>query len=336
VLKKKYFPMLLDYIRGRFLFNNTIITSDCTCRCVMCNYWRMEKAYMSRKLFMKVMKTLENLGSHTISLTGGEPMIHPSFFDFVKLASKKEFYINNATNGTLLSEKNVRKMKEAKIDSVYISIDSLNPKISAWIRGFPNQLKLALNGIKLLRKYGIPRSANTLLGRHNLNDFKDIVIQLDETYDTPTTLVFPDPSIGPLEEKSLEGIPNYKFTEQEISKVVDELISLKKQGYRVANTLTYLKDIKHAYTGEKRHIPCFGGKYSVNIYWDGRVTPCFNKQNTICQIDELTKEHLEKGTECYDCLSQCFVELSFLGDCIKNRRYYTALKESMLNLKHFT
>jgi len=291
---------------------------------------------MSRNMFTKVLDALENLGSHSIAFSGGEPMLHPNYFDFARSASKRGFYVNNPTNGTLLSEKNVRKIREAKVDSIFVSIDSLNPKISAWIRGFPNQLNIALNGIKLLRKYRIPASAITILGRHNLHEFKDMVVQMDEVYDSPTILCFPDPSVGPLEHTEFDGTPNYNFTPQEISKVVDELILLKKQGYRIANTITYLNDIKHAYLGEKRCIPCFGGRYIVNIYWDGRVTPCYKKQYSICQIDELTKEHLEKETECFACLNQCFVELSFLGECTKRRKYFTVLKENLLALQAFT
>ena len=323
-MNRKYLKMGFDYLRGRFFFSSTFITSDCTCKCIMCNFWRMEKAYMSRDLFIKTLDVLSELGANTTSLTGGEPMKHPLFYEFVKLASRRGFYVTCSTNGTLLSKKNVQKMKESGMDEVYVSVDSLDTKISSWIRGFPSHVNFALKGVELLRKNGISRNVHVLLGRHNLHSFPNIVIHLSENYDTSTVLVFPDVGVGPLDE-TFEGAPNFDFTPQEITCLVDELISLKKHGYLVNNSIQYLTDIKRAYLGKERLIPCLAGKYYVNIYWDGRVTPCFKIQNSI-PIDELQQEHLQSIPGCYDCLLTCFFEMSFISDCIKKRKYLTALR----------
>lgn len=254
-------------------------------------------------------------------------MLHPSYFNFIKQANKRGFYTNNPTNGTLLTEKRVKKIKEAGLDSIFVSIDSLSPQVAHRIRQNPRQLHQALNGIKLLRKHGIPSSALTILGKHNIKEFGNIVMTMNEVYDVPVILCFPDWHMGTLDE-------NYDFTPEEISKFIDELICLKKEGYRIANSTTYLNDIKSTYTGYKRQITCYGGSYMLNVYWDGRVTPCFKKQNTLCHISELTQNHLIKKP-CFECLNQCFLELSYMADRIKEHKYPSMLREGLFTLTNF-
>ena len=326
-MKMKYLSMLLKILRGQCLFNNVFITTDCTCRCVMCNFWKLEKQYMAKDTFTQTLNALERLGSYSISLTGGEPLLHPSYFDFVKQANKRGFYTNSSTNGTLLTEKRVRKIKEAGLDSIFVSIDSLCPQVAYQIRQNSRQLQQALNGMKLLKKYGIPCSAITIPGKHNIKEFRNIVIKMNEVYDVPVILCFPDWYMGTLDN-------NYDFTPEETSKFIDELISLKKEGRRIANSTTYLNDIKSAYNRCKRQITCYGGSYMLNVYWNGKVTPCFKKQNTLCHISELTQNYLIKKP-CFECLNQCFLELSYMAVCIKEHNYTTMLKEGSFTLTNF-
>jgi len=309
-----------------FRFVNFFITNACTCRCVMCNFWRKDKAFISDLAFKEAIDILEGLGFYNQSLTGGEPLLHPQYFKFVKYMKRKGLYVNSPTNGTLLTEKNVKRLKESGIDSVSVSVDSLNPEIADRIRGHPGQLRKALNGLRLLKKHGVPISAIIILAKHNIHHFSEMVRRFDEDYDAPSVLCFPDSGIGSLDE--------IDFTKSELVKVIDELLYLKKQGYRLLNVTEYLLDIKRAYLGERRRIPCYGGHYVINVYWDGSVTPCFNK-NPICNVRELSTSHLRKES-CQLCLNQCFIEFSYISEYMKKKQLFTILKERYAAIRlHF-
>lgn len=322
---KRFRKILSEFIKTcRFV--NLFITNSCTCRCTMCNFWRQNKTFMKDSIFMKTANVLEGLGFYNFSLTGGEPLLHPKYFDFVKILKHKGFYVNSPTNGTLLTERNVKRLRESGIDSVSVSIDSLNPEVADKVRHYPGQLHSALNGLKLLKKYGIPSSAIVLLAKHNIHEYSEIIKKLDAEYDTPSILCFPDAGIGPLED--------INFNKNELVKLLDELLILKKEGYRLLNATEYLREIKRAYLNQKRCIPCYGGYYYVNVYWDGRVTPCFNK-GTICHINYLSVDSLRKRG-CTDCLNQCFIEFSYISDCMARKKFFTLWKERSETLElHF-
>jgi len=307
-------------------FVNVFITNSCTCHCIMCGFWRKNKAFMDNSIFAKTVDVLEGLGFYNFSLTGGEPLLHPRYFDFIKFLKHRGFYVNSPTNGTLLTETNVKRLKESGINSMHVSIDSLNPEVADKVRQYPGQLHSALNGLKLLKKHGIPRSAIIILAKHNIKEFSDIVKRLDEEYDTSSVLCFPDVGVGPLNEIG--------FDRNELIRVIDELLFLKKTGYRLLNAAEYLVDLKRAYSNQKRRIPCYAGYYLLNVYWDGSVTPCFNK-GTICHIENFSENLLQK-THCSDCLNQCFIEFSYISECMARKKIPTLLKERASTFKlHF-
>lgn len=292
----------------------------------MCGFWRKNKAFMENSTFAKTVDVLEGLGFYNFSLTGGEPLLHPRYFDFVKFLKCRGFYVNSPTNGTLLTERNVKRLKESGIDSMHVSIDSLNPEVADKVRQHPGQLYSALNGLKLLKKYGIPRSAIIIIAKHNIHEYSEIIKKLDEEYDTPSVLCFPDVGVGPLNEIS--------FGKNELVRVIDDLLFLKKTGYRLLNATEYLLELKRAYLNQKRCVPCYAGYYLLNVYWDGSVAPCFNK-GTICNIENFSASLLRKKN-CSDCLNQCFIEFSYISECMAKKKFLTLLKERTSTLKlHF-
>jgi len=298
-------------------FVNLFITSACTCRCKMCLFWRMKKSFIDMKTFEKAVDIFSSMGFYNWSLTGGEPLLHPDYFDFVTYLKKKGYNVNSPTNGTLLTEKTVKKMKDVGIDSVNVSIDSLNPEIADNVRNHKGQLKKALRGLELLEKYKIPRSTIIILAKHNIHEYCEMVKRFEEEFNTPSTLCFPDPGLGPLEE--------IWFTKQELVKVIDELLELKKQGYRLLNAKEYLLEVKRAYLGLDRRISCQAGNYMINVYWDGKVKPCFNKK-PMGNVNDSTPINLI-NQNCEQCLNQCFIEFSFISKLMKEKRFFRVYTE---------
>lgn len=328
-MKMKYVSKVLRECFDTSRFVNVLITSSCTCKCIMCGIWRKGRSYISDETFRDVVERLESLKFYNFSLTGGEPLLHPEYFDFIRFLNRKGLYTNSPTNGTLLNEKNVIKLKGVGLDSIFVSIDSLNPKVADYIRQHPGQLDKALKGLKLLKRHGISRAAIIVLSKYNIDYYSEMIVELDEQYDTPSILCFPDWGVGPLDEIVWDRTKNFEQSlmppvgEEKLIKIIDELLYLKKSGYRLFNATEYLLDVKRAYLRQPRQISCYGGYYVLNVDWNGYVTPCFNEQ-PICHVRDLTKNYLKKKP-CFKCVNQCFVELSYISECMAKKHFWKVL-----------
>jgi len=310
---------------------NLFVTSACTCKCIMCGVWRQGANYISDETFNDTVEVLESLGFYNFSLTGGEPLLHPKYFDYMKYLDRRGLYTNSPTNGTLLNEKNVSRLREANVDSIFVSIDSLKAETAGFIRHYPDQLSKALNGLKLLKKHGIPRAAILVLSNYNIDDYVRMITELDEKYDAPSILCFPDWGVGPLDKilghpLDVNGSLIPAIDRNKLIRLVDDLIDLKKRGYRLFNATEYLLDVKRTYLGEPRRITCYGGYHVLNVDWNGNVTACFNKKTPLCHVTHLADAPLVKDP-CFQCLNQCFVELSYVAENMARKRFWTVLDD---------
>ncbi len=122
-----------------------------------------------------------DVGFTPVKITGGEPLIRPDVSEIV--AACKEIpgvVVNLGTNGLLLEEM-AQKLREARIDSLNVGLNSLSRgtyKKDTGVDGLP----MVLKGIERARKLGIPVNVNVVLMKQNLNEFDDF-IELAERYD---------------------------------------------------------------------------------------------------------------------------------------------------------
>jgi len=84
---------------------------------------------ISLPLFEKLCRELKILGTRTITLTGeGEPFLHPFLPEMVTAAKEEGLRVTIATNGTFLSEENIRKLIDSRVDSLRVSLMAATPR----------------------------------------------------------------------------------------------------------------------------------------------------------------------------------------------------------------
>ena len=119
------------------------ITQSCNLTCPTCYAGSSpeNKTFMSIEQFEKTIDGLLEMGkgeADLIQLSGGEPTIHPDFFDIVQMAVDKgikQVYIN--TNGLLLAKKDFadRLAKHGPKVSVYLQFDGFKSSTYEQLRG---------------------------------------------------------------------------------------------------------------------------------------------------------------------------------------------------------
>jgi cyclic pyranopterin phosphate synthase len=87
---------------------------------------------LSFEEIVRIIKELESFGLNKIRLTGGEPLLRKNIEQLIyKIKTKTNIkHLALTTNGSLLTQKKVRLLQEVGLDSITISLDSLNSDIN--------------------------------------------------------------------------------------------------------------------------------------------------------------------------------------------------------------
>ena len=88
-----------------------------------------------------------------ICLTGGEPMMHPGFFDIAECIRDMGFTWGMTTNATLIEDETALKLRDAGMSTVSVSLDGME-RSHDYLRQRKGAWRLALRGIKALQNAG--------------------------------------------------------------------------------------------------------------------------------------------------------------------------------------
>lgn len=184
--------MLQDKFGRRFQYLRLSITDVCNYRCDYC----LPDGYQGGKpegfLSLPEIETLVDafvgLGTEKVRITGGEPSLRKDLTDIISLIRKNPGvkHIAMTTNGYSL-EKHVQQWAEAGLDSLNISIDSLDPRLFTAITGH-DHLAQILAGIEKAIALGIKVKVNAVLMRQINAEALDSF--LDWIKNKPITLRF--------------------------------------------------------------------------------------------------------------------------------------------------
>lgn len=103
---------------------------------------------LNTKEAINVVDQLADFGVTALAFSGGEPLSRSDFFEVATHAVDRGLYVSVATNGTLLTKQNVKRLKEAKINYVEVSIDGATAETHDSFRGVPGAFQKAIEGIE--------------------------------------------------------------------------------------------------------------------------------------------------------------------------------------------
>jgi len=154
-VKTKIFdePALYDIHKSQSVLTNLLITNRCNLRCSYC----FMNAGASGRVYEPTLEKLKELmimarnerpmGSKAIQITGGEPTIREDLLDIVNAASELGFsHIQVNTNAIKLADSAdyCRKLKEANVNTIYMSFDGVTKETNPWIE----KNKQAINNMR--------------------------------------------------------------------------------------------------------------------------------------------------------------------------------------------
>jgi len=155
-------------------------TYQCNLRCKHCyeNVGGKKRSELSTDEAKQVLETLSriaDIGLPALSFSGGEPIARRDLFELASYAKKCIGYVSIASNGTLITKDNAKRIKDAGVDYVEISVDGATPETHNDFRGVPGAFERAMKGIKNCVEEGVDTCIATALHRDNMAELDKII-----------------------------------------------------------------------------------------------------------------------------------------------------------------
>ena len=109
------------------------ITDRCNSKCISCDYWRYGQTNMALPLAEQIAAELPSLGTRMALISGGEPLLHPHWYDLVAAIRQHVPQVVLLTSGILLP-KNIERVREL-CEHTIVSLDGATPETYKRIRG---------------------------------------------------------------------------------------------------------------------------------------------------------------------------------------------------------
>ena len=152
-------------------------TNACNLRCRHC-YQRAGKPAtdaLPTEEAKAVIDQLDEMNVSSIAFSGGEPLMRRDFFKVAGYAAGKGLYVSVATNGTLLTKRNVQRLKEAGVDYVEVSLDGADAETQDSFRGFEGAFDRTVHGIRNAVEGELYTGIAVVSTRHNLYEIPEII-----------------------------------------------------------------------------------------------------------------------------------------------------------------
>jgi MoaA/NifB/PqqE/SkfB family radical SAM enzyme len=102
-------------------------TRRCNLACTYCNEFDDISQPVPIETMLRRIDCLAELGTTVITISGGEPLLHPELDDIIRQIRKRGSIATLITNGYLLTPRRIQRLNQAGLDHLQISIDNVKP-----------------------------------------------------------------------------------------------------------------------------------------------------------------------------------------------------------------
>jgi MoaA/NifB/PqqE/SkfB family radical SAM enzyme len=245
------------------------LTYACNLDCTFCyNDLALGGQRLSLPQYRELLDDLASLGALNLSLTGGEPLAHPRFFEIAAHARTLGFVIRLKTNGHAVKEPVARRIRD-EVDPFLIEVSIHGATAATHDR----QTRVAgsfvrlVGNIRVMKSLGLRVKVNSVLTRWNEHEIEDLLALCDEL----DVLFQIDPEVKPKDdgdqsplaiEASPEGQARYRRA----------LEARAKRGGAGTEAPSPAAKRKAIVAGTDKH--CGAGSNNIAIDPYGRVLPC--------------------------------------------------------------
>jgi radical SAM protein with 4Fe4S-binding SPASM domain len=309
------------------------ITGKCNMKCDHCRAWKEPKGHMKMEVIEKILDFAVPESRHEIRFTisGGEPLLHPHFFDILKLIKKK---INQygkrldhaviTTNGSLLTSEIIKKIEELDLGEIFlqVSIDSFEAKVHDKFRHFPGAFHKAKKALEMVAKSKLtPLLRTTIVSKDATNDFRILEEMIKMAQETGVGKI----SFGPvIPTGKAQMNQDMMLKPLEKKAFIEKLLVLKRKypsiGISTEDPVKFSICPKEWDFGEFDYSKsdfiggCSAGVTNMNVFSNGIITPCSMLQEPIVNVIGKSSSQIRKEYISSDVIKN-LVERNVGGKC---------------------
>jgi MoaA/NifB/PqqE/SkfB family radical SAM enzyme len=291
-----------NFIKGKYRFTEFAITNACIAKCSFCDIWKQQpKVFADREKALIAIDRLADFGVSHLTITGGEPLLHPNVVDFVERATKRK--MNNAVLDAapqlLMRNDILKRLEGAGCDLISISFDSGDPVIMSESRQIPDIMGQMTKAMEMLSKTTLKTMASVLIWNDNFDKLDEVCLRAKNMGFDFVSLNYPTFSKSQVYPLGGEGI---SLSRDDVIFGLKEAIRLKKTGkYDIINTFDSMKNIvRYLEDPATVRSRCYGGTRVLFVDWFFNVRPCMQLPNVIGNILTMDEKDLNLPT-CNDC-----------------------------------
>jgi len=244
------------------------ITRRCNLKCVHCYQDSDSKHYPGELDWDQCQAVIDDLARFKVPallLSGGEPMIHPRFFELAECATSKGLRLTLSTNGTLITPEKAQRIKDIGFSYVGISLDGMGDTHDHF-RGRSGAFDKAVNAFRLCKAVGQKVGLRLTLSRHNIDDL-DNILDFIEREDIERVCFYHLVYSG--RGADLVEVP-HEDTRHAIDKILDRTAKWAAEGQpREVLTVDQPVDGPYLYMRLLRENPERAARALELLYWNG-------------------------------------------------------------------
>ncbi len=242
------------------------ITKKCALQCEHCYEWDSlnKKDVLSKASLHEIVQRVQELGTAQIHFTGGEPMLKVG--TLISLMEKADagtnFWMN--TSGLNLTAENARKLKEAGLTGVFISLDHYDAEAHNAFRNYKDAFYWAQEGAKNAINNGLVVAYSVCMRKEFVSD-ENVLRFMELAKNTGVQFVqFLEP----------KEVGHYK--NMDVTLGIDHIELLERIFLKMNFSDKYLSYPIITYHGYyQRRQGCFSaGKKGLYVDTDGDINPC--------------------------------------------------------------
>ena len=254
-----------------------IPTRRCNIACAYCNEYDDHSRPVPIDALQRRTDLLAELGVSIVTLSGGEPMLHPQLDDLTRHIRARGMIAGLITNGYLLGPQRIERLNESGLEYLQISIDNVVPDETSM-----KSLRVLDQKLAMLAEHAdFEVNINSVVGSGipNPEDAYKVALRAHELGFTSTVGVIHDSGgqlkpLGPVERRVYERVK-----------------ALSKRGY---SRLTYFQD--NLVAGRTNKWSCRAGARYLYVCEHGLVHYCSQQRGYPgIPLEDYTVEHIRRA-----------------------------------------
>ena len=285
------------------------ITRNCNMKCQYCNIQNTKRKELTLDEWKKAIEIMKRLGANKLVILGGEPTVYPHIIELVDYVVNDLKMICNLTTNGLENFDIIVKLLDKGLNSIGVSVDTLEIKKSI------SPLK-ARNGLNLIdyllrNKKEVNITNYTVLNKENVDAILNTIEFMNDKSIGTYILPFHWGNEGTFDHRKNDS--KFAFVSDEdilkYNNTIDQIIKLKEKSYKIINSFEYLLE-------SKKHIKDLNwkcdGLSELRVDSDGMLVCCCDKIGDVNnefsifdledKLPEFFKLREEDASNCKGCL----------------------------------